>query len=112
MCAPTRASLHKHSRSRPKQRKHAEMAAPEAEKTTCNTSYLSKHTVPNISDFYASGHRTFCKLCQHNVLWKCVDMCQGRLVVQSLYNKYYTVHTLFCLFEGLISASLLASTNL
>lgn len=58
--------------------------------------YSAKHFQ---KDFYVSGHGMFCKLCQHNVLWKRVDMCKGRLVGQSPYNKYYTVHALFCLFE-------------
>lgn len=96
MRAPIRASLHKHSRSPPKQRKHAEMAALEAEKRFANCV-----NIMSIGNVY---------ICAKVGLWS-----KARITNVIRACKCYvinTVHTLFCLLEALISASLLASTNL
>lgn len=77
MCGTTCASL----LALPKQFKYFKAATQEvksAEKLP-NSFLIQKYRVEQFpKNFYASGDKLYCKICQHNGDWKHVDMCKEK----------------------------------
>lgn len=71
---------HKHSYPPPKQCIHIEVTARKARKKLRNSLLTLKYRAEQFSkDFSVSGDVPYCRFCQHNVNWKCVDTCKDHL---------------------------------
>lgn len=79
--------------------KHNKLDAREASKVDKKHHKSPKYRAePFPSDSYASGDELYFKFCQHNVVWKCIDVCKYHWQSKALLEKCeenLVLHTLF-----------------